>query len=759
MDSFNIVEFPTEILEKIFAHFDDTTITKTAGVCKRFNDVLNHTVRRKYNGSTQNNWYEIEIFDGSMESDRHESLHHHPFILRRVSAIKLVFHTELKNQYHWIQQVLQAIGQNIKIICLTNPKCVERKSLDFYNILTNTPNISHLIVDHIYPTNRRWCHQRYKNLTHLEMRIRRLQFDDSDLIAFVWNNQLKNVKLIVTDFTILHAFNESKIESLSCSLSPVFAKDIPVRIRPIRMNYLKMIDLHVPNNAMNECIERIIALCPNLKDLCLVYFDSDSHDEEILTEQSMDILCNLRSLEKFDLVFHISLQNMVRLIANLPILVSITLQYDTLTIGDYRMLLNEANKHPRLRHIHFTQFNLFDDSVLCWLMDNINNQIEVGYSWSPKLTVTKGKVRYDGVTIMSSGESPIEYEKITDDWLEKTILSTRFNEQSYEFFSTLPIPKIQACFNEKENGDLHLRDGTNEAVVKRRGKYIATATTTFSSNIDKSVNHMNWLEKYCDRLRHLSIFIENNHPELPTWTFSELNSLRVHCQQDGAQSFLDMSLFASLKCLQLNCLKFLGCQPTALTNIQIVRNLDLFDNLAILQIFHFNESMENLLDQFNQNMQSSLQNLTLANRQVDGERYKMNNKTITVISKFTNLIQLKLILPAINKTNTKYLFERCTKLTELCFECSFLTSEEGIEGFQSYRIFADIKANCISLERLYLVWHDVMMDPYKVNGIKYTFPNVFVKILQINKRMNTTAEQIVGKTNDELERLFDEFQV
>ncbi|KAG4070118.1 hypothetical protein HA402_013361 [Bradysia odoriphaga] len=84
---------------------------------------------------------------------------------------------------------------------------------------------------------------------------------------------------------------------------------------------------------------------------------------------------------------------------------------------------------------------------------------------------------------------------------------------------------------------------------------------------------------------------------------------------------------------------------------------------------------------------------------MDRRRYKMNMKTIFAISKYTELVQLKLILPGINETNTKYLLEKCAKLTELCFECNFLTAVDAENWYESFHTFADVNSKGVSLER------------------------------------------------------------
>lgn len=756
MSQFNITDFPSEILEKIFFYFDDTTNTTIARICKRFNEVVSHTVSRKYNGrSSQKKCYEIEIYDSSIENERHEIMQHHPFILKHVSAIKLIFHDDLNNRNHWIFRIMDTIGRNIKMIWMTAPSYNAESTLHFHHVLTKTPNISHLFVEYVYPINRKWCFRNYRKLTHLEMKIRKM-FNENELKPFVKRNkQLKHVTLEIIDFSLLKAFHGSKIQSLLCRFSPLSANQLPVRFQPIQMTNLKSLNLAVPKNALNECIENIVAPCQNIKDLSLVNFS----DTIAVTDKSVDILCSLRSIEKLQPCYSISLEHITQLIAELPILVSMELWHST--INDFRVVLKEANKHTTLRHIRFLNRNtdIYDHSLLSWLMENVNDRVQVEFSYVEKLIITKGRVQFDGVTIMSSNGSPIQYEKVNKEWLERIQIMTYVNDQCYDFFSNLPILRefVHEC-----DTDLHIKDETSERVVKRKGKNIRTASTTLSSDYEKSVTCINWLEKYCSKLEELSFYIEDNHdPEEPEeWIFPELKILRIHCRPDRdfvTQSF-NGNFFTSLKCQHLSCFKILGQKPLLLTNIQIIHNIDLFDNLVTLEVFNFNESTINLLESFNANVHRNLRNLTLVNRLTNGSRYKMNNKTVSTIAKFTELIQLKLILDGIIETNTKYLFENCTKLVELYLECNFLSSEEFIYK-KPIRLFTDIKANCYSLLKLQLVWNQQMMDPHEVYDIKCIFPKVLVKIMQVNKYMRTTAMATINERVNQLEPLFDEFFV
>lgn len=751
MSEFNITNLPTEILEKIFSHFDDTTNAIAIGVCRRFNEVLSETIRRKYNGSNKNKWYEIEIFDSTLESQ--EIQQHRPCILSRVSAINLTFHVGLDNQNHWIHRVINQIGRNIRMIRLRTPNIDAELQVNFHKILSRTPNISHLYVDYVYPTNKKWCYRRYKELTHLEMNLRTF-YHQNELKPFAKKNyQLKNVILEIFDFKLFYAFDQTKIESLHCMYTHASCRDIPVDIQPVKLTHLKKLNLEVPKNSFDECVEKIVAPCQNLQDLRLIHFE-----EFALTDKTVELLCSLRSLETFEPCFYMSMENCVRFINNMPTLITISLWYKAFNLSDYQMLVEAANKHQSLRYIqlHDDKKDIYNHSVLNWLMRNVNSRIEINHSICYKLVVTKGKVQYDGVTIMSSNE--VEHGKAIDEqWFERLKFMTSMRNEYFEFFSNLPM--LRHLFDESTNIHLQLDDDTNESFVKRVGANIKYASTTFSSSYDKSVNRMNWLEKHCNGLQTLYLSIKTDHSELPNWTFPELDVLRVN--YDRKNDSLNLSLFESFNCPRLLCLKFVGWRPISLANIDAVHDIVLFDNLVKLEIFHFNDSMNNLLEKFNQNVQHNLEYLTLANRRIDFSRYKMNNKTITAIAMFPNLRKLKLILAGLNETNTKFLFENCKKLSELYFECNFLSDDRLFVRSSTSNIFDHIKSNCIALRRLQLVWYDKMMDPDRVTAVhvKDRFPDVFVKIMQVDEHLCTKAEQIIHKTNFVLERLFDEYEV
>lgn len=76
------------------------------------------------------------------------------------------------------------------------------------------------------------------------------------------------------------------------------------------------------------------------------------------------------------------------------------------------------------------------------------------------------------------------------------------------------------------------------------------------------------------------------------------------------------------------------------------------------------------------------------------EQHLLNVKLINIVSRFRNLTKLHLIIPDLICSNLQYLFECCTKLTELAI-CS--------QGVQYKSELKSVKENCRSIKKIVLV--------------------------------------------------------
>lgn len=56
MDKVYILDFPDEILLKIFGHFDKRTLCKTKSVCRRFRNIANEVLPAKFSGKIKKNF-------------------------------------------------------------------------------------------------------------------------------------------------------------------------------------------------------------------------------------------------------------------------------------------------------------------------------------------------------------------------------------------------------------------------------------------------------------------------------------------------------------------------------------------------------------------------------------------------------------------------------------------------------------------------------------------------------------------------------
>lgn len=79
-----LIEFPNEILIRIFRSTNDTTLSSLRLVCKRFKEIAEEAVTQKYDGSTDDKWYEIHEYSHNLYERIHHRKQHRQFILNRV---------------------------------------------------------------------------------------------------------------------------------------------------------------------------------------------------------------------------------------------------------------------------------------------------------------------------------------------------------------------------------------------------------------------------------------------------------------------------------------------------------------------------------------------------------------------------------------------------------------------------------------------------------------------------------------------------
>lgn len=107
------------------------------------------------------------------------------------------------------------------------------------------------------------------------------------------------------------------------------------------------------------------------------------------------------------------------------------------------------------------------------------------------------------------------------------------------------------------------------------------------------------------------------------------------------------------------------------------------------------------------------------------EQRLFNMKLINTVSRFRNLATLHLLIPDLNYSNLRFMFESCAKLTDLSI-CT--------HGFHFMSEIINIKNNCRQIKRLQLVFQHVnaIIRSKSLQNVCKMLPEVSIDMIYIN---------------------------
>lgn len=108
-------------------------------------------------------------------------------------------------------------------------------------------------------------------------------------------------------------------------------------------------------------------------------------------------------------------------------------------------------------------------------------------------------------------------------------------------------------------------------------------------------------------------------------------------------------------------------------------------------------------------------NMTDALETIDSISIRNVVELISIVQRFRNLTKLHLIVPGIDRFNTKYLFEKCTKLVDLGIWCSGKNSSD--------ELFRHVLDNCLQIGTIRLFGCGME----SMQRIRQMFPNISVE--------------------------------
>lgn len=164
--------------------------------------------------------------------------------------------------------------------------------------------------------------------------------------------------------------------------------------------------------------------------------------------------------------------------------------------------------------------------------------------------------------------------------------------------------------------------------------------------------------------------------------------------------------------------------------------------LLFYQFGTYNEHVGDFLSALGAKVCKEMQELTISNLRNgkwntmavhSKEQRLLNVKLINVISRFRNLNKLHLLVPDLISTNLDYLFECCTKLTDLAV-CT--------KGIQFRNEVLNIKRNCPFIRNITLLIerNKSPMNEYLLQNIFKLIPDATIQVIYDNGKYSFTAK-------------------
>lgn len=148
------------------------------------------------------------------------------------------------------------------------------------------------------------------------------------------------------------------------------------------------------------------------------------------------------------------------------------------------------------------------------------------------------------------------------------------------------------------------------------------------------------------------------------------------------------------------------------------------NHLRSIRLSNFNDSIEKILYTLDDRFCNQIEEFTVED---DDQR-----RIVNVITRFKSLTRLHFLLTQIETTNTKYLFESCTKLVKLIVRCpQYLEDQDNWRRMLRY-----IKENCKDLREFQIFKYSAHLNRQLLNDVADTLSNIKFSIIQYDTGTN-----------------------
>lgn len=719
----NLTDFPNELLIQIFCHLNDTSLLDVRHVCKRFKALTEISVAQKYNGTSQKNYYALNV---QSENFAEENKQYFPFIYnlgKNVGAISIKFsmYGEVAKN-HWLILLIQRYFNLVKKV-----KIEYGENVDLANIIGRMTELQHLNLDDLTLLNSRWTEFTFPKLEYFSA-LRVKGINRQNFATFVkLNQELKYLKLVGADFS---SYSDIlKIKSLETLKLGIYSNLVPA-------------------------LSSVRSGCKNIEHLTIC------NDENICNIRDIEVLCTFSTLKTLQIYsFHLTFKLFKKLIRGLPNLVSFSLgeadkiyetEDDLLSVVQICQKLSSLELTVFLLRIsNFDFYKRFAD-ITTSMGSNLKLEL-CNDDTSDKIILTKEEARlihesnresvfwhcilywkgYDP-SYNLSGKNLLQL----DEKVLLKILCLLDGNALYAFYQTcnqaqqLVIEHLsQSVLNTSFDPSYHIErlELINENVFRNLGKFIYRLKLNLdnwlfdgageeAAHEEKVMKYLKDVNKYCKRLCELEIKGEVYRYLRSTLSWPNLKKINLRGVNNQA---LQMFHCAKLTVLEIQFYE------------EVVSNVhfdcaESFCNLTSLKFQYYDQHVENFLYGLNRTICVQLKDLSLSCQDFRYEKWFQKNLhlrwmiLINIIKRFRHLLTLHLHIRGIEESNTKFLFENCSKLTELSLIVADYVCEETF-----LRMLSNVEQNC------------KYMDVIQLYRKGWTFPSFLDKINILFRKTKT----------------------
>lgn len=748
IDGFNLLDFPNEVLLRIFENLDDPYLLDVSRVCTRFESLAKEAFAQKYNGQSENRYFKVSqdgAEDGTLYLPFFEAFGHN------MTSLDVQF-TEyyMGKSVFWLNTLLKEHCPLVAHLTFSS-RC---RDFNYPEMLDLMPALTSLTFKRTFLTDFAWAGRRYAKLNSFT--AQNTNFEPSALHRFVqFNSQLKNLQLEYCDGL------RNPLQILSGALNGLTSLVLKDRklnsidsTDVIILGELESLTISMKLTSVVNALGAIARGCRKIKRLELsMEAEQRTEDEDNIEEdQAVE---PIGDDEKNRIVNQLN-----DIIGSFEELTSLSINGFTFEPDFVRTLVQRLPK-LKLLHLHSVWMFGFNGDDILFVFTECEHLVEFSISSlyvkpridlnfhhqfakiaqnrgdditfkytddGTKLVVTEGKLMVNGELRYWSG-----YEA------NQSRSKTHFLELNEKC-----IDKIVEFLREDDVSNLYRTCKQLKKVVAKR-----ISAETYYFGVYDIPKARDWLEIIGDDVKKINFDTEGADDEdlleicnlISEKCGKHLTELKLDYASADVMNGLNLS-FPNLEKLAfkgvvstypyilpaMSCpkLKHLEIRALEFHNPDGVIGIPVFkislDNVTVIKIGLFTDIIAKALNTLNENICNQLEEFTVEEL-AGSHTYAMNKLLANVIMRFRNLTSLHFICPYIERTNTKFLFGRCYKLKKLSFEIESLSKSDGIR-----QMLLHVKENCKDLEVIQIVREHTEIFPSNI--FEYAaelFPDVELK--------------------------------